>query len=239
MKQRERIPAKLSAVCVLLLGTTVMNFAWAAKTAPASHHGDRASTRHGNAQAPVGSRSAPAPVTSRSEHDKIGGAPKSEWGPIDTRITVLNGLHSRPSAKTHDWKKSNIARPLGTARANHPAWKRSGEDRVVKNAIGLPVGQPDTSRNAPVVKNPIGLPVHQPNTSRNALLVKNAIGVPVQQSYATAKKPINTQLTASINRSVINGTGMGRPGSGSVAIGGAKRKVAGVIDGTSFRPRHP
>jgi hypothetical protein len=31
MKQRERFLAKLSAVCVLLLGTTVMNFAWAAK----------------------------------------------------------------------------------------------------------------------------------------------------------------------------------------------------------------
>jgi hypothetical protein len=53
------------------------------------------------------------------------------------------------------------------------------------------------------------------------------------------KKPINTQLTASINRSAINGTGMGRPGSGGVVIGGAKRHVAGVINGTSFRPRHP
>jgi hypothetical protein len=52
MKQRERIPAKLSAVCVLLLGTTVMNFAWAAKIAPASRHSDRPSTRHGNARAP-------------------------------------------------------------------------------------------------------------------------------------------------------------------------------------------
>jgi hypothetical protein len=31
MKQPERFLAKLSGVCVLLLGTTVMNFAWAAK----------------------------------------------------------------------------------------------------------------------------------------------------------------------------------------------------------------
>jgi len=202
MKQRERFLAKLSAVCVLLLGTTVMNFAWAAKTAPASHHSDRASTRHGDAPAPVTSRSAPAPVTPRSEHSEhgaVGSASKSDWGPIDTRITVLNGPHSRPSAKTQDWKKSNIARPLGPPRDNHQVWKRSGEERVVRNAIGLPVRQPN----------------------------------------AAAKKPINTQLTASINRSMINGTGMGRPGSGTVAIGGAKRKVAGVIDGTSFRPRHP
>ena len=95
----------------------------------------------------------------------------------------------------------------------------------MRNAIGLPVRQPSASRNAPVVKNAVGLPVHQPNASPNAL--------------GAAKKPINTQLTASSNRSMINGTGMGRPGSGTGAIGGAKRHVAGVINGTSFRPRHP
>lgn len=146
MKQRERFLAKLSAVCVLLLGTTVMNFAWAAKTAPASHHSDSASTRHGDA---------PASVTPRSEHSErgaVGGASKSDWGPIDTRITVLNGPHSRPSAKTQDWKKSNIARPLGPPRDNHQVWKRLGEERVVRNAIGLPVHQPNASRNAPVVR---------------------------------------------------------------------------------------
>jgi hypothetical protein len=142
-------------------------------------------------------------------------------------------------------KKPNIARSLGTPRDNHQVWKRSGEERVVRNAIGLPVHQPNASRNAPVVKNAVGLPGHQPNASRNARVVRNAIGLPVRQPNASpnalgaAKKPINTQLTASINRSMINGTGMGRPGSGTVAIGGPKRKVAGVIDGTSFRPRHP
>jgi hypothetical protein len=174
---------------------------------------------------PVTSRSTPAPVTSRSEHDKVGGAAKSEWGPIDTRITVLNGPHSRPSAKTHDWKKSNIARPLGTPRDNHQFRERSGEERVVRNAIGLPVRQANTSRNAPVVRNAIGLPVRQQNASPNAL--------------GAIKKPMNTQLVTSTDRSMINGTGMGRPGWGTVAIGGPKRKVAGVIDGTSFRPRHP
>ena len=157
MKQRERILARLPAVCVLLLGTTATNFALAAKTAPASHHSGRAaSTSHGNPvtsrSVPGTSHSAPAPVTSRSEHGEVGAAAKSDWGPIDTRITVVNGPHSRPSAKTPDWKKSNIARPLGTPRANYQVWKRSGEERVVKNAIGLPVHQPNASRNAPVVK---------------------------------------------------------------------------------------
>jgi hypothetical protein len=224
-----------------------MNFAWAAKTAQASHHsGHTASTRHGNpviSRSPVTSRSAPAaghatsapapghatsapaPVTSRPARGEVGGATKSDWGPIDARITVVNGPHSRPSAKTPDWKKSNIARPLGTPRDNHQVWKRSGEERVVKNAIGLPVHQPNVGSNAPVVKSAIGLPVRQANASPSALGV--------------AKRPINTQLTAPINRSMINGTGMGRPGSGTVAIGGPKRKVAGVIDGTNFKPRHP
>jgi hypothetical protein len=238
MKQPERFLAKLSAVYVLLLSTTVMNFAWAAKTAPASHHSDHASTKHGNAPASVTSRSAPAPVTSRSEHGKVGGAAKSEWGPIDTRITVLNGPHSRPSANTRDLNKPNIARPLGT----HQVGKRSGEQRVVRNAIGVPVHEPNASRNAPVLRNAIGLPVHPPNASRNRPVVRNAIGSLVHQPNASrnalvaAKKPINTQLTASINRSMINGTSMGRPGSGTVAIGGPRRHVAGVIDGTNFRP---
>jgi hypothetical protein len=156
------------------------------------------------------------------QHGHVGSAAKSlrtEWGPIDTRITVPNGPRSWQSAKTHEWKKSNIARPLGP----RDKYKRSGEERVVRNAIGLPVRQPNASRNAPVVRNAIGLPVRQPSASRNAPVL--------------GAKPINIQLTASINRSMINGTGMGRPGSGTVA--GAKRNVAGVINGTSFRPRHP
>jgi hypothetical protein len=95
----------------------------------------------------------------------------------------------------------------------------------VKSAIGVPVNQPNVGSNAPVVKSAIGLPVRQPNASPNAL--------------GAVKKPINTQLTAPINRSMINGTGIGRPGSSTVAIGGPKRNVAGVINGTSFRPRHP
>jgi hypothetical protein len=252
MKQRERFLAKLSAVCVLLLGTTATNFALAAKTAPASHHSDRASTGH-RASTRHGEGKGPGTYNDGRglQHGEVGSAAKSlrtEWGPIDTRITVLNGPRSRQSAKTHDWKKSNIARPLGTPRHNHQVWKRSGKERVVRNAIGSPVRQPNASRNAAVVRNAIGLPVGQPNASRNAPEIKvngMAIGETPKDLnprgkgvLGAAKKPINTQLTASINRSMINGTGMGRPGSGTVAIGGAKRNVAGVIDGTSFRPRH-
>lgn len=41
------------------------------------------------------------------------------------------------------------------------------------------------------------------------------------------------------NHSIINGTGMGRPGLRIGAIGGATKNGAGVINGTDFRPRHP
>jgi len=218
MKQRQRFLAKLSAVCVLLLGTTATNFAVAAETAPASDNGDRASTERGEGK---------GPVTHNDGQDLQHGAKslRTEWGPIDTRITVINGPHSRPSAKTHAWKKSDIARPLGTPRDNHQVWKRSGNERVVRNAIGLRVRQPsgnsETASRTLTQGEKRTLGVNQPLIPRRAGVVK----------------PIPPPLTASINRSMINGTGMGRPGSG--AVGGAKRHVAGVINGTSFRPRHP
>jgi len=37
----------------------------------------------------------------------------------------------------------------------------------------------------------------------------------------------------------INGSGMIRPGSGTGAVGGAAKIAAGVIGGSSFRPKHP
>ena len=88
-KQREHFLAKLSSACVLLLGTTAMDFAWAAKTAPASHHSGRAaSTRQGN---PVTSRSAlprSHHVQSRSRH--ILPRPRSHRAPTGVRLILVS-----------------------------------------------------------------------------------------------------------------------------------------------------
>jgi hypothetical protein len=215
MSKRERFLAKLSAAGVLLLSTTVMNFAWGAETAPASHHSGRASTRHGDA-------SAPGPVTPRSDHGEVG-------GPIDTRITVLNGPHSRPSAKTHDSKKFKISRPSGNPRGNREVRKHLGNEHVVRNAIGLPV------RNGLEIKAAIGEAGKTLNGGQNRVMRPTQTLVPLR---AGVVKPIHGPVTASMNRSMINGTGMVRHGSGTMAIGGANRNVAGGINGTGFRPRH-
>ena len=59
---------------------------------------------------------------------------------------------------------------------------------------------------------------------------------PVQTGYH--EPAAHSGIVASIGGSAINGTGMNRPGSGTGAIGGPA-KIAGVINGTTFRPRHP
>ena len=51
-------------------------------------------------------------------------------------------------------------------------------------------------------------------------------------------KPTAAGPTA-INHSIITGTGMSRPGSGTSTIGGAAKSAAGVIAGTGFRSKHP
>ena len=63
------------------------------------------------------------------------------------------------------------------------------------------------------------------------------ISIPVTAiRTGTNDPPVNT---AAINHSIINGTGMGRPGLGIGVIGGPAKSVGGVISGTSFRPKHP
>jgi hypothetical protein len=42
-----------------------------------------------------------------------------------------------------------------------------------------------------------------------------------------------------MNHSIISGRDMVHPGAGSGALGGPAKNLAGVINGTSFRPRHP
>jgi len=59
--------------------------------------------------------------------------------------------------------------------------------------------------------------------------------VPVTISRTGTNDP---RLTAPMNHSSIDGTAMMRSGSGTSTIGGASNKVIGVINGTSFRPKH-
>jgi hypothetical protein len=52
---------------------------------------------------------------------------------------------------------------------------------------------------------------------------------------ASGVKPNGWPNNTAMNRSIIDG----RPASRSSVVGGAAKNLAGTINGTSFRPRHP
>jgi hypothetical protein len=71
--------------------------------------------------------------------------------------------------------------------------------------------------------------------------VVNAIGqvVPARRQAAAAH-PVNAATSAAVAARIvaINGATFGRVGARPGAIGGPNRSAPGVIDGTTFRPRH-
>jgi hypothetical protein len=70
-------------------------------------------------------------------------------------------------------------------------------------------------------------------------------GGPVPSSGASSAQPVShpPKTTAlaivTANAAAISGAGMMRPESGGGAVGGPARVVTGVINGSSFRPKHP
>jgi hypothetical protein len=165
----------------------------------------------------------------------------TDLGPIDIRITVL-GKPRFGHSKAYGWKKSKVVRPSGNSRDGRRTWTRA-KNGVVRNAIGVPVrqGSSDTRGADKGFEHAVGGSPKNANPPENG--GTEAVGtdfhgqefVPLRASAArTQGLPINTAL----NRSMINGTGMGRAGAGAGVIGSAAKNVAG-ISGTSFRPRHP
>ena len=173
----------------------------------------------------------------------------TEANPIDTRITVLGKPRSGRLLSWHDRKKAKLARQLATSGDHHPKFTRSNKYNVVRNAIGqrLPLtkgagngmdkkGLETTSSN--------GLPSSAGATGAG----QNggaAAGGPNPQHQGFVPVPARDgrlpalPLNASANRSIINGTGMVRPGVRIGAIGGATKNVSGALNGTDFHPRHP
>jgi hypothetical protein len=170
----------------------------------------------------------------------------TDLGPIDTRITVL-GKPRFGYSKVHGWKKSKIVRPSGNSHDSHRIWTRATTNGVVRNAIGLPVvrqmgadsrGTDIKGFEGSVVRGPPkstsspgngGMEVPGADFHRQGFVPLGAGGVRLHDP------PINT----AINRSIISGRDMVRPGLGTSVIGGPAKNLAGGINGTNFRPRHP
>jgi hypothetical protein len=155
---------------------------------------------------------------------------------VPTRSTLESSPKSKNATKAPDWKKAKIVGPdFGDLHALAPGT----QDGLARNAIGVlmppgarnrgfaPAGVDGTAGSAvgTTAKNPasVGRPDIGRQISGPAFAVSPKANVP----------PVNA-----MNHSVLNGTSIGHPGSGTGVIGGVAKNVAGVINGSSFRPKH-
>jgi len=157
-------------------------------------------------------------------------------------------------------RPSNMAHPLKNFAARQLPSGPGAAGGMTRNAVGMPMldragaasakglNAADRAKKAvgATAMNAVG------GAATNAVngSTTNAIGVAVPiHSSATGTNgqrgigPVASNGTMPPNAVInntgmgIKGTAMGRPGSGTGAIGGAAKNVAGVINGTSFRPK--
>jgi hypothetical protein len=179
----------------------------------------------------------PAPVANHTA---------AEADPIDTSITTQRPSHFRREQKAHESKKSTIGHPSGISGDHRRTLMRGTKVGIVRNAIGQPVHQPSIDIRGAEVK--ASERTHVDGTLKNASPAGNggmeAGGtdphrqgfVPLRAGWAAPRDP---RLDTAMNHSIISGRDMVHPGAGSGALGGPAKNLAGVINGTNFRPRHP
>jgi hypothetical protein len=176
-------------------------------------------------------------------------------GPIDTRIAHF-GPGSKKASRTLARKPIRIGRAAKDAGMQGHSRHLSAPAGVAINAIGARVQDRAAAAIARAnssqeeAKNAIGSNVANlaGSISANAanLAVTNAIGIAVRVRPSIPGPVIDEHGAGAIAfaggampKAAINGTGMSRISLGAGAIGGPAKNVAGVLNGTSFRPRHP
>jgi len=163
----------------------------------------------------------------------------------NTGLAEESGLApSQSDAKVHEWKKPT--RPSTDVRSPHRTSAPSTKADVVRNAIGQPIRtRPPSPASDGRIFTPAAADLDGKTTtnaprigpaSASGPVYQHQVSVPVAMSHTGTN---DAQVKTPMNHSSINGTGMMRPGSGSSTIGGASHSVLGVINGTSFRPKHP
>ena len=168
----------------------------------------------------------------------------TESNPIDTRITVFGRPRSGHPLNARDRKQTKIARPSGIS-DHRRTLIHTDKNHVVRNAIGQAV-QVKADGKGTNKKSLEATSVKGPPTSVGA--VENGgggAGVPDLRHQGFGPLPArdgrlhDLPLNTALNHSIINGTGMGRAGLRTGAIGGSTKNQSGVLNGTDFRPRHP
>src|ERR1700722_13181022 len=157
-----------------------------------------------------------------------------ESSPIDARITVVGRPQFGHALNARDQKKTKIARPAAIS-DHHRALFHSNKNNVVRNAIGLPTPRMKADGKGTDKKSLGTTPVE--GSTKNAGAVENDGGIAGEPDpWHQGSVPLQPRdgrlhelpLNAALNRSIINGAGMGRPGMRIGAIGGATKNVPGV-----------
>jgi hypothetical protein len=203
---------------------------------------------HGKGRGVGPNQNSASPGKDKSEFDDRAAIHRSatDPNPIDTSITVQAASRLRHATKGDDWKKPRIVVPSTDVRSQRRTLATPTEAGVVRNAIGQPIQtrQARQGLDGRIFTRAVVDGIERSVTNAPGIGPASAggpdfqrqISIPVTVTHAgTNDLPVYTTM----NHSIINGTGMGRPGLGIGVIGGAAKNVAGVLSGTNFRPKHP
>jgi hypothetical protein len=178
----------------------------------------------------------------RHGEDRTGVKHNETSSPIDTRITVFGRPRSGRALNARDRKETKFARPSGLS--DHRG-TLVPPDNVVRDALGQPVhvktgskGMDKKSLEATSIKGPptgVGS-VKNGGGGAGASDLRHRGFIPLPDRDGRLHQ---LPLNAALNHSITNGTGVGRPGLRTGAIGGSTKNQSSVLNGADFRPRHP
>jgi len=184
-------------------------------------------------------------LASAQDHAQVANKADAEANPIDISITTQRPSHFRRGLKAHDSKRSTIARKSGNS-GDRRTLIRGTKVGVVRNAIGQHVHHTSIDAKGAEVKASERIavdgalknasPAGNGGTEAGGIDSHGQGFVPLRAGWAAPRDP---RLNTAMNHSIISGRDMVRPGLGAGVIGGPAKSLAGVINGTSFRPRHP
>jgi hypothetical protein len=129
---------------------------------------------------------------------------------------------------------------IGAVIENHHA-EPGGAPSVAGNthlALGTPSGGVQAAGTQPAGEMASGAVATGGTANQSAASLSAGAGHSNPMQMGNHEAAAHSSIVVSMGGPAINGTGMSRLGSGTSALGGPA-KIAGVLNGTAFRPRHP
>jgi hypothetical protein len=173
---------------------------------------------------------------------------------IDTRITVNQGrvvkttVKGGVARKIEDGivKKIDRAKSSNNTRESYKAFGPSAKGDVARNAVGAVLVDHSGAAKGPNVGRQGSGPPSADGTAKNDAATNPVGGT--AKGYASVIRanigqrgggPRTPAGATTAHAATINGTGMTRLHSGTGAVGGPAKTVAGIINGSEVKPKHP